>query len=128
MTSLVKDNNLQDLIENDDSIFNIAAIEAVSQVETALFQRYDTLVELAKVGSARNMHLVKLMKHIVIYEIFKRLPHLVMPLWAMEDNLVAVDTLKKLASGDFALNIPRKVVDDKNVTRRKFLSQFPRTH
>ena len=106
----------------------MAAIEAVSQVETALFQRYDTVVELAKNGAERNMHLVKLIKHIVLYEIFKRLPHLTMPKWAIEDNLVAVDSLKRLANGDFALNIPRKVVDEKTLTRRKVLSQNPRTH
>jgi phage gp36-like protein len=130
-TTLVKDTNLNQIIENNDAIFDTVAGETIAQVRSYLFERYDTPTIFSKTGTERDAYLMKLCKHIAIYELYKRLPKYIENSQRELDYKEAITALEKIAAGEVGLDLPRKVIDsanNTNYTRRRFGSQPPRSH
>jgi phage gp36-like protein len=130
-TTLVKDTNLNQIIENNNAIFDTVAGETIAQVRSYLFERYDTPTIFGKTGTERDAYLMKLCKHIAIYELYKRLPKYIENSQRELDYKEAITALEKIAAGEVGLDLPRKVIDsatNTNYTRRRFGSQPPRSH
>jgi len=119
--------NLEDMIENDSTILESAEIDAIAEVKTALFQKYDTESIFDKEGDNRDMFVVKLCKYLVIFELHKRLL-MDIPDIVQNEADFARDQLYKIASGKIALDLPIKEVDTQRQTIRRFSSQPARTH
>jgi phage gp36-like protein len=127
--TLVKDKNLQQILESESATFNIVANETVAQVKSYLFERYDTSTIFAKEGTERDDYLVKLCKHIAIYELYKRLPKYIPDNQRELDYKEAITALEKIAAGEIGLDLPRKIVDStQKYAKRRMGSQPPRSH
>lgn len=125
---VLKSTNLTDLLENNFSILDFVENQAISEVETALSERYDTQALFAQTGDARHPFVVKLIVNLVLYEIYKRVPHIEMPDYIKEDNAYTRQELILFAKGTKSLaNAPRKLNEDTTpITVRRFYSQEKR--
>lgn len=129
--TLIKDINLNQIIENDDAIFDIVVGQTIAHVRTYLYERYDTPTIFSKTGTERDEYLIKICTHIAIYELYKRTPKYVANSQRELDYKEAITALEKIAAGEVGLDLPRKVIDsatNTNYTRRRFGSQPPRSH
>jgi phage gp36-like protein len=130
-TTLVKDNNLNQIIENNDAIFDTVVGETIAHVRSYLYERYDTPTIFGKTGTERDAYLMKLCKHIAIYELYKRLPKYIENSQRELDYKEAINALENISEGKVGLNLPRKVIDiatDTKYTRRRLGSQPPRSN
>lgn len=129
--TLVRENNLNQIIDNETATLTIVIGETIAHVRSYLFERYDTPTIFAKTGEERDPYLLKLCKHIAIYELYKRLPKYIPDNQRELDYKEAITALEKIAAGEVGLDLPRKVVSEnktKKYTRRRFGSQPPNSH
>jgi phage gp36-like protein len=129
--TLIRENNLNQIIDNETATFDTVVGETVAQVRSYLFQRYDTNEIFNKIGTERDAYLLKLCKHIAIYELYKRLPKYIPDSQRELDYKEAITALEKIASAEIGLDLPRKVVEENQTqkyTRRRIGSEPPRSH
>jgi phage gp36-like protein len=129
--TLIRENNLNQIIDNETATFDTVVGETVAQVRSYLFQRYDTNEIFNKIGTERDSYLLKLCKHIAIYELYKRLPKYIPDSKRELDYKEAITALEKIASAEIGLDLPRKVVEEnqtKKYARRRIGSEPPRSH
>jgi phage gp36-like protein len=126
LVTIIKENNLEQVLEGESATFDVVAGETVAQVKSYLFERYDTQTIFAKEGSERDDYLLKLCKHIAIYELYKRLPKYINNNPRELDYKEAITALEKIAAGEIGLDLPRKIVKTTKKYARR--SQPPRSH
>lgn len=121
---VLKLTNLTDLIENNFAILESVENQAISEIETALSERYDTQTLFAQTGTDRHPYVIKLCVNLVLYELYKRLPQMEMPDYIKEDNAYTRQELILFAQGTKSLaNAPRKLNEDTTpITVRRFFS------
>lgn len=123
----IKNDNLMDLIGQDESILDVVENEAMSEIESALSERYDTAAMFAQVGDDRQAYVIKLCRYLILYELYKRAPHLAIPEHIKEDNAFARAELKFITKGDKSLaGAPRKLENEQAITNRIVDSENPR--
>jgi hypothetical protein len=98
--------------------------EAISEIETALSDRYDTDALFAQTGEDRHSYVLKLCRYLVLYEIIKRVPHIELPEYIKNDTAFARKELQEIAQGKKNLaNCPRKTdTTEVPITVRNFIS------
>ncbi len=129
--SLIREKNLNQIIDNQTATFDVVANETVAQVSSYLFERYDTQTIFSKIGSERDAYLLKLCKHIAIYELYKRLPKYIENSQRELDYKEAITALENIAAGKVGLDLPRKVVPENQTgkyAKRRLGSQPPRSN
>ena len=121
---VLKSTNLTDLLESNFAILESVENQAISEVETALSERYDTQTLFAQTGTNRHPYVIKLCVNLVLYEIYKRVPHIEIPDYIKEDNAYTRQELILFAKGTKSLaNAPRKLNEELNpITVRRFFS------
>lgn len=97
------------IINNNDIIVDDIILESIDVASTYLYQYYDTEVIFSKVGDARSRTLLKHIKSLVIYEIYK--------IRKIENNQVkesydeAMLWLEKVSEGKIKPNLPVRNTD-----------------
>ncbi|MGJ1328488.1 phage protein Gp36 family protein [Sphingobacterium multivorum] len=94
----------------EDSIVEDIIEESVELMENYLYQYYDTDTIFSAIGQARKKIVVRLLKKIVIHEIFVRRSR-VMNQTVKDGYDEAIALLDKAGSGDIKLDLPSKIVD-----------------
>jgi phage gp36-like protein len=72
LKTVATDEIISKIINGDDSIVTDIILESIDVVSTYLYQYFDTEKIFAKVGTERNLTVLKHLKGIVIYEIYIR--------------------------------------------------------
>jgi phage gp36-like protein len=122
MQSLVKRYKLDQILEDDDSILDEAEKEAIAEVESYLFQTYDTTAEFAKVDDNRNTYLLTLCKRVTLWYVYQRIEDELIPERVEENYAATIATLETVQSGDRALKLDRltETVGEETVPKTKF--------
>ena len=114
---------LDQILEDDDLIIDIASDDAQAIVTDSLHQHYDTELIFSKTGSARDKNVVIWMKHIVMYLIFERIPDEGVPERMVKDYDDVMIKLGKIAEGRAPVNLPSRTTKDESgntVKKTKF--------
>lgn len=126
---LIKLENLNDLIQNQDLALEAEQDTAVEMVKSYLYNRYDTVQIFSKQGNERDLRLVRHAVNIVLYNIYQRYTNARdLPLKAKnyDDTII---WLEKVNDGKIGLDLPRKEANDKPITKfRGASNQTQRNH
>lgn len=130
--SQIKGSNLQAMIGSDSNILELAEGEAVSQVQSYLFELYDVTEIFSRTGANRHPYLLRVCKDIVLYILHMRLPNRQVPESVAANYADCLRWLEKVNDGAISLPLPRKTETDadgdtKPKTRRRFGSLPPRS-
>ena len=121
--------NLDQIIEDDDTILDKAETSAIDLVRQFLFQHYDASKIFSKTGANRDQIVVDWCTQIALYKIFKRVPDEEVPERVVKDYDDSIRMLKKLNGGDMGFDLPRLEVETgKKKTKFRGGSQKPRSH
>lgn len=108
----IKEDVLEQIIEEDDSIRLSAEDAAQSEMESYLNQRYDVANIFNKMGAARNALVMLYYIDIVLYHIHSRInPHMIPDLRTKRYEQ-AIQWLRDVGTGKIAPNLPRKVDEE----------------
>lgn len=131
---LIRDQNLQRLIEADDTVLAIAEDTAIAQVRDSLSGLYDADAIFNTTGAARPKQVVLWVLRLVLYQLYERLPATMMP-ERVRDNYQEVNAwLKDIEDGKKPTTLPRRMHTDdtgNSITNTKFRygsALPPRTH
>lgn len=129
----IEADNLNTLIGGNDSILDQAEESAKSQVKEYLNTRYDMDYELAQTGATRHPYLLTILKSIVLYTIWKRMPQHKIPQVRRDDYADAIIYLERVADGKQSSTLRKRTETDSDgetvtKTRWKLSSQNPRSH
>lgn len=126
----IKDLALNQILEEDDTILDSEISVAVATVKSYLFDRYSVDDIFDKEGEARELMLVRHCIHIVLYNLYQRVPNArELPL-KTKNYEETLNFLEKVAQGKVGLDLPRREsVQGTNKTRTRFGSNLsPRHH
>lgn len=110
LKTVATDEIINKIVNNDDKIIQEIILESIDVVSTYLFQYFDTEKIFAKVGTERNLTVLKHLKGIVIYEIYIRRTKTMNEV-AKSRYDEALLWLEKVASGKIKPNLPIRVLD-----------------
>lgn len=105
---------LNQILEDDDLIIDIASDDAQALVTDALHQRYNTELIFNRTGNARDNNVVLWMKHIVMYLLFERIPDEAVPERVIKDYDDVMKKLEKIAEGRIPVNLTTRVDTDES--------------
>ncbi len=126
----IKATNLDNMIEQDSTILDNAEASAVSMVTHYLSARYDVDTIFAQVGSARDPHLLRLCKNIVLYILHERLPKRIKPEHISQNYQDTIDFLTGVSDAKIDLvTLPRKTDSETSepITKFRYGSDTPRS-
>lgn len=122
--------------EDEDVMLDSAETEAVGMVRKFLDTKYDMDVELAKAGAARHKVLLRMLKTLVIYYIYERVPDDMVPDRVKNNYKETMDMLKAIEAGDSSIpGLTTKMIANPNAdgesipkTKRMWGSQPKRSN
>lgn len=114
-----REEEINQIIDDDDSILDEAEEEAIDEVRSFLFQRYDVDTIFALTGAARPKAVVRWVKHLVMYNIYSRTSEDNMPDDVLSNYERTLEILQQLESGDRAAELPR-LEEEEDVPKTKF--------
>lgn len=121
--SQVKDSILTTIIEGDNALRTDAEKKAEAQIRSRLAVRYDVTAIFAATGDSRNAEIIMYMVDMVLYHLHSRINPGQVPELRKERYGDALTWLDKVASGDYAADLPKvgdsdgDTVDDRNVVQ-----------
>lgn len=125
----IRDARLDEIIDLDDTLLDLAEVAAEAQVRDLLYQRYDTGIIFSKTGDARHMQVVEWMKHIVLYKIYERIDDELLPDRIVKNYDDTMGHLEKLNEGKRTADLPRREeADGKKATKFRWGSDTMRSH
>lgn len=110
LKTVATDEIISKIINGDDSIVTDIILESIDVVSTYLYQYFDTEKIFTKVGTERNLTVLKHLKGIVIYEIYTRRSKAINEV-AKSGYDEALLWLEKVAKGTIKPNLPIRVLD-----------------
>lgn len=109
LEALIKSDQLEVIIRNNQQNLNNAIIFAQSEIEGYLNNRYDVATLFAARGDERHAHLRMLMCDIAIYHAYSNVASIKMPPIRMDRYDAAINYLKRVADGLISPNFPPKI-------------------
>ena len=110
LKTVATDEIINKIINNDDSIVTDIIAESIDVVSTYLYQYYDTENIFSRIGTARNLTVLKHLKGIVIHEIYTRRTKMLNEVAKLRYD-EALLWLEKVAKGTIKPNLPIKILD-----------------
>ena len=129
----IRDQRLQQLIDQDNSILDDAEAAAIAIVQDALYARYDTATIFTATGQNRKMQVVRWVRGIAMYYLHERLPDKMMPPNIEKEYNRILDTLTEIERGNKSTDLPPISISDPNgdgntnATRFRWGSNKPRS-
>lgn len=127
--SLIRTEDLNELLDDTDSTLDQVETEAISMIENYIGKRYDVAGEIAKSGAARNQFFLSQVKKIALYNLFRRTGNNSTPEPINQDYADVIKWLEDV--GRAKTNIDLDLVQDadgNNINRFRWGSQDARTH
>lgn len=113
--TLIKDDVLQAVMDNDKTIVLDVELMAQAEIESYLNQRYNVAEIFNKTGNVRNPLILMYMIDIVLYHIHARINPKFIPDIRKDRYDIALSWLDKVAKGVLNPDLPR-LVDSNNET------------
>jgi hypothetical protein len=104
----IRTNRLDQIIDSDDSVVTMASDDADAMLIDALHEYFDTDAIFAETGDARARNVLQWGKYITLYKIYERVPDEMVPERVVKNYNDTLDILKRISSGKFAVNLPRR--------------------
>ena len=122
--------NLDKLIDDTDSILDSAEDTALSMIRSYLKEKFDLDAEFALSGSNRDHMTMKIVRYLVLHDLFDRVPSRKKPESVSENFEFAVDWLEKVSRNAIPCNLTKLEDADgnKKLSFRFGNSENPRTH
>lgn len=102
----ISDDILNQIVANNDSIIDSAALKAQSEIESYLSNRYDCTAIFAATGTNRNEAIVMRMVDMALYHIYARVSPKNISEVRYERYQTAIEWLKMSGTGKLSPNLP----------------------
>jgi phage gp36-like protein len=120
---------LNQIIDEDDTILEMAFTDTVAQIENYLHQFYDTDQIFAATLDERSPVVLLWAKQIALYLIYERIPDELLPPRVEKNYDDTIAILEKIAEGRVSVKLPRKIKEDgKPATKFRWGSVQARSH
>jgi len=125
----VRTNQLDMILEQDDSILDDAESTAIAMIQDALYSRFDIDTIFNATGDDRAAQVVRWVCVLVLYFVYERIPDALVPERVVKNYNDVMNLLHDVADGKKSLNLPR-LVDSEGEIKSKFRwgSETRRTH
>lgn len=108
LNSNIRAYRLNQMLDNDDTILDLAELETLATVKDALFAHFDIDTIFSQTGTARHFQIVSWMKHIMMFKLYERVPDEQVPDRVVKLYNEAMTMLDKIAEGIRSVDLPRK--------------------
>lgn len=130
---VIRDQQLNNLVDNDSALIDLAESEAIEKVKTYLRNRYDVEDVFAQSGTDRNKLVVSLVRDLALYYMAKRQNPRAVPDHIKECHEEAIQVLSDIAEGKAHPNLPALPLDEdgnqpKGSNNLRWGSQERRSH
>lgn len=98
---------INQIIDDDDSVLDEAEEEAISEVRDYLFQRYDVDTIFSQVEAARSKSVVRWVKHLVMRNIYSLTSEDNVPDDVIVNAERTIEILEQIAGGERTAELPR---------------------
>jgi phage gp36-like protein len=115
--SLIKEQNLNLIIEQNDIILENEELTAITTVRNYLFDRYNVADIFNKEGGERDKMLVRHCVHIILYSIYQRIPNSRELPRITKNYDETLTFLEKVADGKIGLDLPRITTESGTATK-----------
>jgi len=109
--SQIRDQRLNQMIDNDPSVLTLVESEAIATVRNKLYQWYDVANIFNKTGNDRDALVLLWCKRVALYILHGRLPNAMIPPHIADDYKETMDWLAEISKGNVAVDLPAKVED-----------------
>lgn len=120
MKTTIRTYRLDQILDEDDSVFEEAALTAESDVNNALFQNYNTATIFNTSGNDRDKSVLKWVKVLTLYYIYERVPDELVPERVIKNYDDTNKILAKIAEGDIGIELPRRLSETTGKPKTKF--------
>lgn len=96
----IQDVNMQEIINNNETIRTKANLLAMAEAQSYLIQKYDINAEFAKTGDDRDQQMLSTIVDIALFHIHKRIAPRNIPQLRQNAYDAAIEWLKMCAYGD----------------------------
>lgn len=127
--NLIRTADLDEILDETDSILDQAETEVISQVKNYIGEFYDIDTEIAKTTTDRNQFFLAQIKKAVLYNIYRRTGNNSIPEAVNQDYSDFMDWLEKVARKKISLGLDLMVdADGDAINRFRWGSENARTH
>lgn len=123
----VRDNQLQMIIDADDTILDTVELTAIAVVKDALYQYYDTAHIFAQTGTNRAPQVVRWCVCLAVYYLYERIPDKLVPERVKKNYDDTLVMLQEISDRKLSLDLPLKKDDEeKPISKFRWNSQTMR--
>jgi hypothetical protein len=128
--AFIKDTRLNQMLDAEPYALDEARAIAQSTVNDALYSRYDTAAIFAKVGTARDMQVVRWIVTLSLYYLYERLPDKLVPERIIKNYDDTLSILTEIEDGKKSVALPVLLQSDAitPISKFRFGSNPKRTH
>jgi hypothetical protein len=128
--AFIKDTRLNQILDAEPYALDEARAIAQSTVNDALYSRYDTAAIFAKVGTARDMQVVRWIITLSLYYLYERLPDKLVPERIIKNYDDTLYILTEIEDGKKSVALPVLLQSDAvtPISKFRFGSNPKRTH
>jgi hypothetical protein len=112
LLSKIRTYRLDQIIDNDDTVLELVFAETQSDLNNFLFEHYDADAIMNASGTARNDTILGWARHLAIYKLYERIPDSQVPERVVKNYDDVMQLLRKVSTGDYAMNFPRKQAEE----------------
>lgn len=129
----IREYQMDQIIDEDDTIIEMASQDAESMIIDALHQYYDTTMIFAQTGVNRHTNVVLWAKRLTLYFIYERVHDAMVPERVIKHYDETKETLNKIAGGEISVSLPVLTVqsgssDGKPKTKFRWGGEKKRSH
>lgn len=126
---MVRDNQLQQIINADTTLLDSVELTAIQVVKDALHQWYNTDEIFGTNGTNRPRQVLRWCIVLAVYYLYERVPDKLVPPRVNENYNQTVEMLRDVSDAKVSLNLPLKQnAESENVTKFRWGSQIARGH
>jgi len=125
----LQNRHLQQIIEDDATVLDVAEETAIQVVKDALHARYNIENIFSQSGSNRAANVVRWCTCLVVYYIYERIPDKLIPERVVDEYERTLETLELISDAKQSVDLPRKVdAENEVLTKFRWGSNSKRQH
>jgi hypothetical protein len=125
----IRDNRLEQLIDQDDMILDQAEEDAIQIVKDALVATYDLDAIFSQTGADRKRNVLRWGLYLAVYFLYERIPDAMVPERVIKNYDDTREILHDIADGKRSVDLPKQTQASREPTTKfRWGALPPRTH
>lgn len=124
----IRETKLDQILQGNDALLDLAEGTAVQNVRDALVARYDVDVIFATTGADRPANVVRWCTTLALYYLWERVPDRLLPKRVGHNYEITIGALQEISDGKSSVELPPLIKDDGTPkTKFRWGGDYPRS-